>query len=289
MDSSLFSPLLAGIALVPSALLGIAWWRQRTRARDAERRLADTAAPSSGREPEGLRARELEALGRLSGHVAHDFNNVLTVVSANTEILLMELRMPGAGLDPERLESSLAQVQTAARRGVTLTRRLLTFGRSNAPLPRAGLDVAQAIRDLEEPLAARLPDGVELRVLCQDDAGQVRAEAHRLEELLSILIENAADSLPDGGAVTLGLRARPDSREIEMSVSDEGEGMSEQTQARLFEPYFTTRTTGEHRGFGLAMAHGIVQRLDGRFEVESERRRGSTFRVVLPRAEAPRD
>ncbi len=242
-----------------------------------------------------LRAtQKLESLGVLAGGVAHDFNNLLQAVAGHASLLDAEAL-------PEETREPLRQIRTAAARASDLTGQLLAYaGRRAFRLEEVGIN--DLLVDLGELVRVSLPKTARLDIELADDAGAVRADPAQISQVILNLLTNAGESLPDGhgrvGARTSRLRVGPDrpaeapTREILadgdyvcVEVHDTGKGMSPETLERIFDPFFTTKDSG--RGLGLAAVIGIVHGGGGHVEVESAPGEGTTFRVYLPRVEAP--
>jgi len=233
---------------------------------------------------------DLEAIGRLAGGVAHEFNNLLTAILGYAELLLGRLD-PGSPLRHE-----VEEILGAGERAANLTRELLAFGRQQVLQPR--------VIELNGTIGAGLPS---LRRLLREShrlatdlspaAGAVRVDPAQVEQVLVSLVANARDAMPGGGVVTVataavdldaetaarheGIRPGP---HVALSVADTGEGMDEETRARIFEPFFTTKGPGKGTGLGLATVYGIVRQSGGFIAVESVRGRGSRFTILFPRA-----
>lgn len=231
---------------------------------------------------------KLEALGKLASGVAHDFNNILTAILGNGELLAMAV----AGQPrPERFAELMMQ---AAQRGRGIVRQILEFGRPGTRelrevSPRLLIDeVARFVRP-------SLPEIIQLQVEIIGEPPVIRADPDQLSRVLVNLTTNATQAMPAGGVMEIG--ARPIDVDVELTqhvpglrpgpavmlwVRDEGTGMNAETQARIFEPFFTTKPVGHGTGLGLAVVHGIVRVHGGGVVVESEPGRGTTFRVYLP-------
>jgi PAS domain S-box-containing protein len=255
----------------------------RAVARDiGERRRAEEAL---------LQAQKMEAVGRLAGGIAHDFNNLLTAIRGNAELLFHHLKT-----DPARL-SEVEEIVHAADRAAGMTRQLLAFSRKHAMAP-----VRLNLNDLTEAVArlSRRLLGPEVTLEIQADAGlwMVMADPSQLEQLLLNLILNARDAMPEGGKIVVRTGNRrmpdhtpesaradlPDGSYVMLQVIDNGVGMDQATQVRIFEPFFTTKEPGRGTGLGLATVYGIVRQMGGGVTVISERHKGSTFSVYLPKA-----
>jgi signal transduction histidine kinase len=240
-------------------------------------------------------SQKMEAIGQLAGGVAHDFNNLLTAIQGYSE-LLAEALGPQSPHQPD-----LAEIHRAATQAGALTRQLLAFGRRQI-LEQRLLDLRDSITAMEPMLRRLIGEHIEIAVRAPETVGHVRADPGQIDQVILNLAINARDAMPQGGALILELAdvtldepyalrhagTRP-GRYVMLAVSDTGVGMDEGTQARIFEPFFTTKELGKGTGLGLATVYGIVKQSDGNIWVYSEPNRGSTFKVYLPRVDAPPD
>ncbi|MER3408843.1 MAG: hypothetical protein C4306_01780 [Thermoleophilia bacterium] len=246
------------------------------------------ASLSRRRLEESLRqAQKMEAIGRLAGGIAHDFNNILLAIKAEAWLL-------SAQLAPEAKERELVQaIDDAAERASTLVRHLLAFSREQS-WQRELLDPSAVVASLAEMLEPLIGEDVELELELDRDPGLVHMDRAQLEQVVMNLVVNARDAMPGGGRVTVAVRpvrafaeggqAEP-AGFVVIEVTDTGVGIAPEDQARIFEPFFTSKSDGS--GLGLAIVHGIVTRMGGRIEVRSAPGSGATFSVYLPRSPEP--
>ncbi|MBI5013902.1 MAG: PAS domain S-box protein [Deltaproteobacteria bacterium] len=235
-------------------------------------------------------AQKMEAVGRLAGGVAHDFNNMLAVILGRAELVLRRV-------DPEDpLCRDLEEILQAAERSSVLTRQLLAFARRQTVSPRV-LDVNEAVGAMLQMLRRLIGEEVDLAWVPGPGVWSVRIDPSQLDQLLANLVVNARDAISGTGRVTLETRnvtlteavaARGEvllsGEYVLLTVSDDGCGMDEETLAHLFEPFFTTKGPGQGTGLGLATVYGIVRQNGGLIDAQGQPGRGSTFRVYLPRA-----
>ncbi|MHB2017142.1 MAG: hybrid sensor histidine kinase/response regulator [Candidatus Xenobia bacterium] len=240
-----------------------------------------TEAALRDRETQLSQAQKMEAVGRLAGGVAHDFNNILTAVLGYAGVVASEL-------PPEvPLHEEVREIQRAAERASALTRQLLTFSRRRMTQPRL-LDVPQAVVEVSRMLERIIGEDVRLVLALEPSTPRVFMDCGHLEQILLNLAVNARDAMPQGGTVTIASRGEGD--QVVLEVSDTGHGMSEQVAARIFEPFFSTKLEGT--GLGLSTVHDIVNSLGGKISVTTRPDEGATFVVHLPahegRLEPPR-
>jgi PAS domain S-box-containing protein len=238
-------------------------------------------------------AQKMEAVGRLAGGVAHDFNNLLTVIKGHSEVVLAKMR-PSDGLRP-----SIEEIQKAGARGVLLTRQLLAFSRKDVVTPEV-LDLGEVVREMESMLNRLIGENVRLATRIGQWPLHVRADRGQLEQVLANLAVNARDAMPQGGELVIGVSAielggegaspgidLPPGAYVALTVTDEGFGMSAEVRSHVFEPFFTTKEQGKGTGLGLSVVYGIVRQSGGDILVESEPKRGTTFRMFLPSVSGP--
>ncbi|MFZ0733841.1 MAG: PAS domain-containing protein [Candidatus Sulfotelmatobacter sp.] len=238
-------------------------------------------------------SQKMEAVGRLAGGVAHDFNNLLTVILGYSQILTDSV--PANSL----LANSTAQIKSAAEKAAGITRQLLAFSRKQVLTPRV-INLNDVLLDLDSLLRRLIGEDIEVLTVPQKGLGAVKADPGQIEQVIMNLALNARDAMPNGGKLTLETaNATLDdtyAREhqpvepgpyVMLAVSDTGEGMSAETQARIFEPFYTTKEVGKGTGLGLSMVYGIVKQSGGNIWVYSEPGRGTTFKIYLPRIDEP--
>ena len=249
------------------------------------------AAQALLRAEEQLRqAQKMEAVGRLAGGIAHDFNNLLTVIGGHAQVMVSELP---AG---HRLRNEADAILSATDRAAALTAGLLAFGRKQVIHPRV-LDLTEVIRAMSGLLQRMLGENILVIVESAAGVGRVRLDASQVEQILMNLAVNARDAMPEGGRLVFALSNAEVSQEasgtlrpgsyVVLAVSDNGIGMDAETRARIFEPFFTTKPVGEGTGLGLATVYAILKQNGGDVSVESEPGKGATFRMYLPRVDAP--
>jgi signal transduction histidine kinase len=233
-------------------------------------------------------AQKLEAIGRLAGGVAHDFNNVLTAILGSAELLLLDT--PEGASAREEVEI----IRDAAQRAQELIRQLLAFSARQVLQP-AVTDLNDLIKNLSRMLRRLIGEDLALATELADALGAVRVDPGQVEQVLVNLAVNARDAMPDGGRLTIRTENvemtdsgdLPDGRYVLVEVVDTGSGMDAATLARVFEPFFTTKARGKGTGLGLATVYGIVRQSGGQVAVSSTLGTGTTFRIHLPRVDAP--
>lgn len=242
-------------------------------------------------------AQKMEALGRLAGGVAHDFNNYLTVALGNAEMLR-------AGIHQDSSRSLLDEIIAASERCQALTRRLLEFGRKRlvkAPV----ISVLDVVAQSRAILRRMLPQSMSLEVQVPGQDVRVRIDAGKLEQAIMNLVLNARDAMGGEGGITLKVRVKAElpagklvcANEggvdrgchswVCIGIRDQGAGMDEETRSRVFEPFFTTKPAGRGTGLGLSIVYGIVAQAGGCMHVLSEAGQGSVFEIWLPQVLAP--
>ena len=226
-------------------------------------------------------SQKMEAVGRLAGGVAHDFNNLLTVINGYTDVLLDQV----ADDCPEHAD--LAMIRDAGDRAAALTAQLLAFSRRTIIAPKA-LNLNLLVERLVKMCKRIIGENIVLTTHLDPHLDPVMADAGQIEQVVMNLVVNARDAMPRGGRLaitTSNIRALTGSY-VRLSVTDTGEGMTDEVRARVFEPFFTTKPQGQGSGLGLATAYGIVEQANGQIRVESTPGKGSSFSVILPVIEA---
>jgi two-component system cell cycle sensor histidine kinase/response regulator CckA len=237
-------------------------------------------------------SQKMEAVGRLAGGVAHDFNNILTVIHGHASLLRQNAGLTGSAA------RSAQQISEAAERAAALTRQLLAFSRRQVIQPRR-LNMNQVVSEISSMLGRVLGEDIALRVNYFPKPAIIHADAGMIEQVLLNLSINARDAMPKGGLLTIGISvmeteprqcaAHAEARAgkfVCLTVSDRGCGIDPQHLSRIFEPFFTTKEVGKGTGLGLATVYGIVKQHLGWIEVESKPNQGATFKVFLPYVES---
>jgi PAS domain S-box-containing protein len=232
---------------------------------------------------------KIEAIGRLAGGVAHDFNNILMAVSSFAELIGNRLSEDSRG------RSYAEEILKAADRGSSLTQGLLAFSRKQVFLPKP-VDLNSLVQNQTGMLRRLISENIELRFIAGKDLGTVKVDPSQMEQVVMNLVINARDAMPEGGELIIetanvepaapphDLKAEP-VKFVLLSVRDTGCGMDEATRSRIFEPFFTTKEQGKGTGLGLATVFGIIKQSGGHILVQSEPGRGSAFEIYLPQIE----
>ncbi len=233
-------------------------------------------------------AQKMEAVGRLVGGMAHDFNNRLTAIQGFTDLLLKRI-----GQDEQQVYY-LDQLKIASERAAELTRQLLNFSRKQLLHPKI-LNLNEVVSDWGNLVRVLLGENIAVHLILGSDIGLVQADPTQLEHLMMNLALNACDAMPSGGDFTIEttdleiseLQAQfnpaiPPGEYVRLLIKDNGCGMSEETRLRLFEPFFTTKERGKGTGLGLFTAYGIIKQSGGSMEVKSTPGEGTTFLIYLP-------
>lgn len=238
-------------------------------------------------------AQKMEVVGQLTGGVAHDFNNLMTVIMGGLELARDDVR------DRPHASQALDSALEATRRGAALTQRLLAFSRKQTLRPSA-IDVRALLGEMTDLLVTSLGETITLRIRLDDDLWTLSGDRPQLENTILNLTLNARDAMPLGGSLTIrgtNRTLRPDEAErigigpgdyVLLDFTDDGEGMAPHTLEHAFEPFFTTKDVGKGSGLGLSMVYGFANQSGGHVRIESAVGTGTTVRLYMPRASRPR-
>ncbi len=283
------SAVLAGFALLLIVVLSLSARAALLHARRERTNLQMLLAETTRREEAEGAVRQLqkiEALGRLTGGVAHDFNNLLTAIMGSLELAMKRV-------DEPRVTRLLGGAMEASKRGARLTQQMLAFSRQQH-VQLVSIDVNDTVRGVDDLLRRTLTPDIHVRYELTPELWPALADPTQLEVAILNLVINARDAMKSGGRVTLRTSQLaagaqrpagvPAGDLVEVSVSDEGEGMTDEVRRRAVEPFFTTKGVGQGTGLGLSMVHGFVLQVGGGLGIESATGRGTTVRMFLPRA-----
>jgi len=255
-----------------------------------EQRVRDQTSELMAKEEALRQAQKMEAVGQLTGGLAHDFNNILAAISGSLDI--MQSRM--AQGRTEDLSRYIETARAAAGRAATLTQRLLAFSRRQALEPKS-TDLPRLTRGMEDLVQRTVGPHIEVVTTAEGEIWPAEVDPNQLENALLNLCINARDAMPEGGRLEIALAnvgfEAPEAKAadlvpgdyIRISVTDTGTGMSEEDIARAFDPFFTTKPVGEGTGLGLSMVYGFVQQTGGQVSIRSEVGTGTTVDLLLPR------
>ena len=235
-----------------------------------------------------LQSQKMEAIGRLSAGVAHDFNNILSVIIGYSNLLLVQYPK-----DP-RLQQSASNIRDAGNRAATLTKQLLAFSRQQVLEPQV-TDLNEIVADVEKMLRRLTSEDVALATELGESLARVRVDSGQMAQVIINLVVNARDAIVDGGSIHIEtgslavedpddcpFKGLPTGAYVTLSVTDDGSGIEPEILGRIFEPYFTTKEVGKGTGLGLSMVYGIINQSKGHVFVDSELEKGSVFTICLP-------
>jgi len=234
-------------------------------------------------------AQKMEAIGRLAGGVAHDFNNILGVITGYSELLLGS---------PTALNRAVVQkiehIRLAGQKAASLTQQLLAFSRKQIVQPSV-VDLNKVVDSLQAMLRRLIGEDIELIATLHNQDVPVKADPNQIDQVIMNLAVNSRDAMPKGGRLSIAIDTNdleesltdqheriPAGRYAHLTVTDNGIGMSQETMARIFEPFFTTKELGKGTGLGLSTVYGIIRQAGGYIRVDSELARGTTFKIFLP-------
>ena len=236
-------------------------------------------------------AQKMEAIGRLAGGVAHDFNNVLTIINGYSSLLLKDLPKDSP------LRESAAAILDGGNRAAALTQQLLAFSRK-AIVESTCLDLNVIVDKTMTMMRRLIEEDIQVTVVCDPNLPRINASPGQIEQILMNIVVNSRDAMPDGGtisiqtrAVTIGVNDRrhdPDlapGRYAKLTITDTGHGMTHEIKEKIFEPFFTTKEVGKGTGLGLSVVHGVIKQCGGTVSVESQLNVGTTIEILLPAVE----
>lgn len=228
-----------------------------------------------------MHAQKLEAIGKLTGGVAHDFNNVLHIINGNLDLI----KMVSATNAP--VQQRCTSAQTAVKRGAKLSSQLLSFARKQ-PLQPEAVCLPAVFESIDLLLKRAIGERIDVRFEMTEQAWNILVDPQQLENVILNLALNASDAMNDGGSLTIGVAnvERPEGDYVHLAFRDTGQGMSAAVKARAFEPFFSTKGVGKGTGLGLSMAHGFVNQSGGHIDIDSEEGVGTTIHILLPRTDA---
>ena len=228
-----------------------------------------------------MHAQKLEAIGKLTGGVAHDFNNVLHIINGNLDLIKM------VSAANAQVQQRCGSAQTAVKRGAKLSSQLLAFARKQ-PLQPDAISLSATFASIDVLLKRAVGERIDVHFALAEDAWNTLVDPQQLENVILNLALNASDAMADGGTLTIGVSnaTRPDGDYVHLAFGDTGHGMSDAVKARAFEPFFSTKGVGKGTGLGLSMAHGFVHQSGGHIDIDSAEGVGTTIHILLPRTEA---
>ncbi len=243
-----------------------------------------------------LQSQKMETIAQLAGGIAHDFNNMLTVMQGYAEMSLMNLS------SDNQIYSNINEISKTADRAASLTRKLLAFSRRQIIEPQI-INLNEVLYDMDKMLRRLICDNIEFHTIPCEDLWPVKVDPGQIEQVLSNLVVNARDAMPDGGKIIVETAnvifddtyvmehiSAKKGEYVMISVTDNGTGMDDETRVHIFEPFFTTKEKDKGTGLGLSTCYGIVKQNNGNIWIYSEPGKGSTFKIYLPRTDTgPRE
>jgi PAS domain S-box-containing protein len=236
-------------------------------------------------------SQKMEAVGRLAGGVAHDFNNILTAILGYSDLLLARQR------ENSKIHRELLEIRNAGDRAAHLTRQLLAFSRRQVLEPKV-VNLNDVVAGIDTLLRRLIGENIDIQTALDGQLGNVKIDPGQIEQVIVNLAVNARDAMPNGGTITIETanvkhgdgyslrhRAIQPGSYVMLAVTDKGTGMDEETKSRIFEPFFTTKEKGKGTGLGLSTVYGIVNQSGGHVWVYSEPGKGTTFKIYLPRVD----
>jgi len=236
-------------------------------------------------------AQKLEAIGTLAGGVAHDFNNILSIIIGYAEIALMDV------IKDEPLRLKIEGIKTAGEKAVSLTRQLLAFSRKQVIKPEV-LNLNKVIKEMEKMLKRMIGENIEFQTILKPELWKVHMDSGQVDQIVINMAVNARDAMPDGGKLIVetanvnldenyfskhGIEKDQPGSYVMIAVSDTGIGMDKETREHIFEPFYTTKGVGKGTGLGLSTVYGIAKQNNGFVWVYSEPGQGTTFKVYIPK------
>ncbi len=239
-------------------------------------------------EEQFIQAQKMEAIGRLAGGVAHDFNNILTVINGYSEVLLSKSNMD------QSIRSKIEMIKKAGEKAKSLTDQLLSFSRRQTVQPQ-NLNLNNLIRNTSKMLRRLVGEDIELTLYLSPALSDILIDPGQVDQILMNMVINARDAMPDGGKIIIETASAEVDEQfihnhidiqpghyVQLIITDNGIGMNKEIQAHIFEPFFTTKEAGKGTGLGLATIYGIVKQNNGSITVYSEPEVGTTFKIFFP-------
>lgn len=241
-----------------------------------------------------LHSQKIEAIGQFAGEIAHDFNNILTVINGLSNLMIDSLSP-----ENEEMKNDLLEISDAGNRAAALTKQLLTFSRKNIFEPRV-ININTTIKNVENMLERLIGEDILFIRTYEDELADVFCDPNQFEQVLMNLVINSRDAMPKGGTLvvkTANIQYSPANLDrylqpgkyVQISISDTGIGMNEEQLTHVFEPFFTTKEKGKGTGLGLSTVYGIIKQSQGEISVYSQVGEGTIFEIYLPETDLPRE